>query len=236
MTAHIGAEVGEIAKTVIMPGDPLRAKFIAETYLEEVKLVSEVRGIYAYTGTYKGSKVTVMASGMGMPSIGIYAYELYKFYQVEHIIRVGTAGSYTKDLNVYDLLLVDNSYSDSSFALVQNGNTEHVIAADTLLNETIIQTAKEINMPLKVGTIYSCDVFYKEKDDFQKMYQEYGCMACEMESFALFHTAHVLNKKATCLLTISNHFLTGEETTSEERETGFRRMMELALESSIHLS
>lgn len=236
MTAHIDAKKEDIAKTVIMPGDPLRAKFIAETYLENYRLVNDVRNIYAYTGTYKGKEITVMASGMGMPSIGIYSYELYQYYDVDQIIRVGTAGSYTRDLQVYDLLLVENSYSDSSFARVQNNSMDTVIPASIDLNQVIQETAAKRNEKVVIGTVYSSDVFYKSEDDFRKIAEEHQCMACEMESFALFHNARVLNKKAACLLTISNHFLTGEETTSEERETGFKKMMELALESSLQLA
>ena len=234
MTPHNEARKEEIAKTVIMPGDPLRAKKVAETYLKDCKLVSKVRNIYAYTGTYKGKEVTIMASGMGMPSMGIYSYELYKFYDVENIIRVGTAGSYVKELNVYDVLLVEESYSDSSFAKIQNHNLEDTISSSTELNDCILETAKSLNMPLSVGKVYSTDVFYKEDSNYQTWVNK-GCMACEMESFALFHNAKVLNKRATCLLTISDHFITGEETTSEERETKFMAMMELALETSLKL-
>lgn len=236
MTAHIDAKKEDIAKTVIMPGDPLRAKYIAETYLENYRLVNDVRSIYAFTGTYQGKEITIMASGMGMASIGIYSYELYKYYDVEQIIRVGTAGSYSNQLQVYDLLLVDKSYSDSSFAKVQNHTTDTILSASSELNEIIMKTAQDKNYHVVSGTVYSSDVFYKEEDNFQQIAQEHNCMACEMESFALFHNAKVLNKKAACLLTISNHFLTGEETTSEEREIGFHKMMELALESSLHLS
>ncbi len=235
MTAHIEAKKEEIAKTVIMPGDPLRAKKVAETYLKDYKLVSKVRNIYAYTGTYKGKEVTIMASGMGMPSMGIYSYELYKFYDVENIIRVGTAGSYVKDLNVYDVLLVDECYSDSSFAKVQNHSLEHTIFASKELNQVIKNIAMEQNISLKTGKVYSSDVFYKENDDFKEIVEKEHCVACEMESFALFHNANVLKKQATCLLTISNHFITGEETTSEERENEFMKMMELALETSLKL-
>ena len=235
MTPHNGAKKGEIAKTVLMPGDPMRAKFIAETYLQNAKLVNQVRGMYAYTGTYQGKEVTVMASGMGMPSIGIYAYELYQFYDVEHIIRVGSAGSYDENLHVYDILLVENSYSDSSFAKVQNHSTYDVVSSSELLNQVIINTAKEKNQKITIGTAYSTDVFYRQENTTEKV-KEHHCLACEMESFALFHTAKMLHKQATCILTISDHFVTGEETTAKERETGFQKMMELALDSVLKLS
>ena len=235
MTPHNGAKKGEIAKTVLMPGDPMRAKFIAETYLQNAKLVNQVRGMYAYTGTYQGKEITVMASGMGMPSIGIYAYELYQFYDVEHIIRVGSAGSYDENLHVYDILLVENSYSDSSFAKVQNHSTYDVVSSSELLNQVIINTAKEKNQKITIGTAYSTDVFYRQENTTEKV-KEHHCLACEMESFALYHTAKMLHKQATCILTISDHFVTGEETTAQERETGFRKMIELALDTVLKIS
>lgn len=234
MTPHNGAQKGEIAKTVLMPGDPMRAKFIAETYLQDAKLVNQVRGMYAYTGTYKGKEITVMASGMGMPSIGIYSYELYKFYDVENIIRVGSAGSYDINLPIYDLLLVENSYSDSSFARIQNNSTYDVVPSSEYLNQMIVETAQEKNQKITVGTTYSTDVFYRQEQSNDKI-REHHCLACEMETFALFHTAKMLNKQATCILTISDHFVTGEETTAQERETGFKKMIELALDTTLKL-
>ena len=235
MTAHIEAKKDEIAQTVIMPGDPLRAKFIAETYLKDYKLVNTIRNIYAYTGYYKDQKITIMASGMGMPSIGIYSYELYKFYDVKNIIRVGTAGAYTKDLNLYDVVLVIASYSDSSYAKVQNNSDDKLIEASYATNLYISTTAEERNIPITIGNIYSSDVFYKEEDNYKDIVKEIGCIACEMESFALFHNAKVLNKRASCLLTISNSFVTNEETTAEERQNAFTKMIELALEASLKM-
>lgn len=235
MTAHIEAKKDEIAQTVIMPGDPLRAKFIAETYLKDYKLVNTIRNIYAYTGYYKDQKITIMASGMGMPSIGIYSYELYKFYDVKNIIRVGTAGAYTKDLNLYDVVLVNASYSDSSYAKVQNNSGDKLIEASFATNLYISTTAEEKNIPITIGNIYSSDVFYKEEDNYKDIVKEIGCIACEMESFALFHNAKVLNKRASCLLTISNSFVTNEETTAEERQNAFTKMIELALEASLKM-
>lgn len=229
MTEHIEAKLDEIASTVIMPGDPLRAKMIAEKYLEDYKLVNNVRNMFAFTGTYQGKKVTVMASGMGMPSIGIYSYELYKFYNVENIIRVGTCGAYTSDLKVYDTILASEVYSESNYAYLQNGNEEHIIKGSKFLNDSIIENAKKLNIDLKVGSIHSSDVFYKENDNFKEINELYGCLGVEMESFALFHNARVLGKKAACLLTISNSLVDGSTTTSEERQNKFFDMIELAL-------
>ena len=235
MTPHISAKKDQIAETVIMPGDPLRAKFIAENFLENYELVNEVRNMYAYTGFYKGKKVTVMGSGMGMPSVGIYSYELYKYYDVKNIIRIGTAGSYSPDLNVYDVVLTNASYSDSTFAKVQNNSEDNIIEASRALNLYITQTAEEQNIHLTIGNIYSSDVFYKENDNYKEIFNKYGCVACEMESFALFHNAKVLNKRAACILTISNSFVTNEETTSEEREKKLIDMIKLSLETSLTL-
>ena len=231
MTAHIEAKKGEIAKTVIMPGDPLRAKFIAETYLENYRLVNQVRGIYAFTGEYKGKEVTVMASGMGMPSMGIYSYELFKFYDVDNIIRVGSAGAYTEDLNLYDLVLVDSCYSESTYARTQNGCTDNVLHASDSLNSKIKDAAQKLNKKINVGMIHSSDVFYKDNNDFAYLFDKYGCLAVEMESFALFHNAKVLGKNAACILTISDNLVTKEETTSQERQTAFTNMIEVALET-----
>ena len=174
MTPHNEANVGDIAKTVIMPGDPLRAKYIAETYLEDYKLVNSVRNIYAYTGYYNGKEVTVMASGMGMPSMGIYSYELFKFYDVDTIIRVGSAGAYTKDLNLYDVVLVNGAYSESSYAKVQNGCTDNMMYADKNLNFFIKKTAEENNIPITISNIHSSDVFYQEDNNFKELYDKYG--------------------------------------------------------------
>ena len=231
MTPHIEAKEGEIAKTVIMPGDPLRAKHIAEKYLKDAKLVNTVRNIYAYTGTYEGKEVTVMASGMGMPSIGIYSYELYKFYDVEKIIRVGSAGSYTKDLNLYDIVLVNGCYSESSYAKTQSGCEDNILYANDTLNFYIKQAAEENNIHITLANIHSSDVFYKENDNYEELYKKYGCMCVEMESFALFANANLLNKKAACILTISDNLVTHEKTTPEERQNSFDKMIELALKS-----
>ncbi len=230
-TAHIESEQSQIAKNVIMPGDPLRAKYIAENFLEDVVCVNTVRNCLGYTGTYHGTPITVFASGMGMPSIGIYSYELFKYYGVENIIRVGTAGSYSKEIEVLDIVLTQKSYSDSSFALVQNGFQGDYIEASEKLNQKIFETALEKNMKVNKQNIYSSDVFYN--DISSKLVEKYDLKIVEMESFALFHNAKILGKNAACLLTISNNFETGEETTSQMREQGFKEMMILALDSCL---
>ncbi len=232
-TPHNGAEKGQIAKTVLMPGDPLRAKFIAETFLENAELVTSVRNVLGYTGTYKGKPVSVMASGMGMPSIGIYSYELFKFYDVDAIIRIGSAGAYTADLKLYDVVLASAAYSESSFARVQNGETADTLYPSEDLNDRLRAAAKALDIPLHEGVIHSSDVFYHEGTDYLSVVRdEKHCVAVEMESFALFHNARVLGKKAACLLTISDSFVTPEITTAEERQKSFTNMMKIALEAA----
>ncbi len=233
MTPHIEAKEGEIAKTVIMPGDPKRAELAANTYLENPRLVTNVRGMSGYTGTYKGKEVTIMASGMGCPSMGIYSYELYKFYGVEQIIRVGSAGAYTTDLNVYDLVLVNSSISDSNYAYIFNGYRSRECKPSFELNEAIKEKSKELNLPLKEGRAYCTDAFYKEVDNYISLNQKHHVLCAEMESFALFANASYFGKKAACILTISDHLVTKESTTSEERRTKMKDMFYLALEASL---
>lgn len=232
-TPHIEAKKGEIAKNVLMPGDPLRAKYVAEHFLENARLVNQVRNMYAYTGTYKGKELTVMASGMGMPSIGIYSYELYKFYDVENIIRIGSAGSYTERLAVLDVVLADSVWSQSSFAKVQNGCQDDVLYPSKELNDRILEAAEHLQIPVKTARVHSCDVFYPEEymEDFREINRKYQCECIEMESFALFHNAKLLGKKAACLLTISDSFVTHEELSSLARQESFENMMKIALES-----
>ena len=232
-TPHNQAKFGEIAKNILMPGDPLRAKFIAETFLENIKLVNSVRNMLAYTGEYKGKEITVMASGMGMPSIGIYSYELYSQYGVENIVRVGSAGAYTDKLNLFDVVLAESAWSESSFAKTQNGYDKDTTYPDRELNEKIIETAKKLNIPLHLEKIHSSDVFYTEPnvDGYKEINAKHGCECVEMESFALFHNAKVLGKKAACLLTISDSFTSEQKATPEERQTAFINMMKIALET-----
>jgi purine-nucleoside phosphorylase len=234
-TPHIEVtEEGLIAKTVLMPGDPLRAKFIAENFLEDVVQFNSVRGMLGFTGTYKGHKVSVMGSGMGMPSIGIYSYELFNVYGVERIIRIGSAGAYDAKCKVYDVVVVEDAYSESNYAKLQNGETKNHLSATKELTDTILTTAKEQKIDVHFGTIHSSDVFYgTDKDLWKRLNKEEGCLGVEMESFALFHNANHLGKSAACILTISDSFITHEVTTSHERQVAFATMMRLALETAI---
>ena len=234
-TPHNGAEKGQIAKCVLMPGDPLRAKYVAEHFLEDAKLVNTVRNIFAYTGTYKDHPVSVMASGMGMPSIGIYSYELYKFYDVESIIRIGSAGAYDKNLKLYDLVLADSVYSESSFGQCQSGDPSDIQYPNTTLNAKILKAGRLLDIPVMTGRIHSADVFYYEEGQPGCKYyrNEKDCLCVEMESFALFHNAKVLRKKAACLLTISDSLVNHEVTTAEERQNAFTNMMKVALEAAV---
>ncbi len=234
-TPHISAKKGDIAKIVLMPGDPLRAKFIADTFLENVVQFNTVRNMFGFTGEYKGKKISVMGSGMGMPSIGIYSYELYNVYDVETIIRIGSAGGYTADMKIYDVILASGAYSESTYALAQSNETKNILKPSLELNELIIETAKELNIPMHIDLIHSSDVFYRQNTDYLEKVKEIGCKAVEMESFALFNNANVLNKKAACLLTISDSFVIEEITTPEERQTSFTKMMQIALEAAIKL-
>ncbi len=231
-TPHIESKnKSEIAKTVLMPGDPLRAKFIADTFLADVKQFNGVRNVLGYTGTYKGRRISVMASGMGMPSIGIYSYELYKFYDVENIIRIGSCGSYTPDVKLYDVILAKDVWSESSYAKVQGGYESDVIEGTTELNQRLMKYADELEIPMHIERIHSSDVFYRENfEEYKEIYDKYGCVAVEMEAFALFHNAKVLGKNAACLLTVSDNLTTHEVTTSEERQNAFTNMMKIALE------
>ncbi len=236
-TPHNRAENGQIAKTVLMPGDPLRAKFIAETFLEGPVLVNDVRGMLGYTGTYKGRAISVMGSGMGMPSIGIYSYELYSQYGVENIVRIGSAGSYTPAARVYDVLLATGAYSESSYAKTQSGFAGDVTLPSEELNALLRASAAAQGIPLIEGIVHSSDVFYRETPAEGPLYWEVlrdqkGCLAVEMESFALFHNARQLGRRAACLITISDSFVSPEITTPEERQTSFTNMMKIALEAA----
>ena len=237
-TPHIGAKEDDFAETVLMPGDPLRAKFIAENFLEDVQEVNSVRGMLGFTGVYKGKKVSVMGSGMGQPSIGIYSYELYKFYGVENIIRVGSCGAYSPELNVFDVLVASAAYSDTTYAKMQNGSDDSFAFPSKHINEVIMEISEELKIPVRAQKIYSSDVFYMESELAAKhlgRMQEMGIGAVEMESFALFTNANVLEKKAACILTVSDSLVSGKETTSEERQSAFTNMMKVALETAINI-
>lgn len=229
-TPHINAPEGSIAKIVLMPGDPLRAKYIADTFLTDVEQFNEVRNMFGFTGNYKGRRISVMGSGMGMASIGIYSYELYKFFGVEKIIRIGSCGAYSPKLELYDTVLVESAYSESSYALVQSGNPSHVLESSKELNQELTKVAKDLGIHMFVGRIHSSDVFYRENPDFQSLYEEHQCIGVEMESFALFNNAKVLHKQAACLLTVSDSLVTHQVTTAEERQSAFTNMMKIALE------
>lgn len=231
-TPHIEVtDPSKIAKTVLMPGDPLRAKYIADTFLENVEQFNGVRGMLGFTGTYKGRRISVMGSGMGMPSIGIYSYELFNFYGVEQIVRIGSAGSYSPNLDLYDVVIVKEAYSESSYALTQNGETRDVLPSNEELSNKLLNIAEELNIKAHYERIHSSDVFYRGGESIvEKTYNEKQCVCVEMESFALFHNANVLGKKAACILTISDSLVTHKETTSEERQNAFTQMMQIALE------
>ena len=233
-TAHIESSKNDIANIVLMPGDPKRAKYIADNFLENVKLVNQVRAMTAYTGYYKGKKITIFPSGMGNPSIGIYSYELFKYYDVDTIIRIGTIGGYSKDLKVGDVVLAETSVTTSNYALIQNGDSRKEINSNMYLNNTINNVAKDNNINLFESRVLCSDVFY-DNSDYKELESKYNVVGVEMETFALFHTADMLNKKATALLTISNSFATEEELTSEERERNLNEMIKLALESSLKI-
>lgn len=232
-TPHNTADKGDFAKTVLMPGDPLRAKFIADTFLTDSCLVNNVRGIQGYTGLWQGKPVSVMASGMGQPSIGIYSYELYKEYEVENIIRIGSAGSYVKDLHVFDVFMADSAYSESTFAHTMSSYDKDLTYPSAMLNDKLRRAASELSISLHEGMVHSSDVFYHMSSDYRQQVTARGCKAVEMESFALFHVAQVCGKNAACLLTISDSFVENTVTTAEERQTRFVEMMKIALNAAI---
>lgn len=229
-TAHISAKKGDFAKTVLMPGDPLRAKYIAENFLEDVKLVTSVRNMFGYTGTYKGRKISVMGSGMGQPSIGIYSYELYTEYDVENIIRVGSCGSYQEEVKVRDIIIAQGASTESGFAHQYGLPGTFAALADWTLLKKAVDTAEAQGKEVKVGNILSSDIFYNAQPDTYKKWAEMGVLGVEMEAAALYMNAAKLGKKALCILTVSDSLVTHESTTAEERETTFTGMMELALE------
>lgn len=229
-TPHNKAEKGDFAPTVLMPGDPLRAKYIAENFLEDYKLVNEVRGMLGYTGKYKGKEVSVMGSGMGMPSIGIYSYELFDQYGVENIIRVGSCGAYTDKVRVRDVILVQAACTNSNFAAQYGLNGTFAPIADFDLLLAAKKAADGMGIKTTVGNIFSSDVFYEGGEGWKK-WAEMGVLGVEMESAALYMNAAKLGKKALTILTVSDHFvIKGEDTTSEEREKSFTDMMKIALE------
>ena len=234
MSIHIEAEKNDIAENVLMPGDPLRAKYIAENFLTDVKEINKIRNMLGYTGYYKGKRVTVIGSGMGIPSIGIYSYELYTFYDVKNIIRIGTAGSLNKDIKIMDLVLAKNSYSPSSFAYVWGKDTSNVLDSSDQLNNQIINTAKKLNINLNYGTILTADVFtvYANIDHIlNKIPKHLNILANEMEAFGLFHVANLCNKNATCLISIVDSIYDKNMVSETDKEKNLNDMILLALES-----
>ena len=231
-TPHNEAKLGDFAKTVLMPGDPLRAKFIAENFLEDAKLVNNVRGIHGYTGTYKGKPVSVMASGMGMPSMAIYSYELFNFYDVDNIIRVGTAGVVDPSLKVRDVVFGQGACTNSNFQLQYRlpGTYAPICSYDLL--EKAVNTAKEMGIKPIVGNLYSSDIFYDDAVSLSE-WQKMGVLATEMEAAALYMNAARAGKNALAICTISDNPFTGEATTAEERQLTFTTMMKIALEVAV---
>ena len=235
MSIHCNAKKEDIEKTVLMPGDPLRAKYIADNFLENARLVNTVRNMLAYTGTYNKKPVTVFSSGMGMPSMGIYSYELFKFYDVENIIRIGSCGAYNESLNLFDTILVDKSYNDGNFAYAWNQKEEHIAEASKILNNKIEETAKKIGLPYIKGNTFCNEVFDGYLEDINafinKFPKDLNIIACEMEAFALFYMANYFNRNAACLLTVVDSHYTKQESTSEQRERSLNDMIKIALES-----
>lgn len=228
-TPHITAKAGDFASTVLMPGDPLRAKFIAETFLQNAVLVNQIRGINGYTGYYGDKRVSVMASGMGMPSMGIYSYELFNFYDVDTIIRIGSAGAVNTDLKIKDIVLGDTAYTTSSFAYNFGLGEEFIAKATPALVEEAQQTAAKLGIKTVKGPLMSSDVFYSGRN-MLPVYKELGVLAVEMEAAALYMNAYKAGKRALAICTISDNVVTGEATSAEERQVSFTEMMKLALE------
>ncbi len=238
-TPHNEANLGDIAKTVIMPGDPLRAKYIAENFLDDYKLVNTVRGMYAYTGKYKGKEITIMASGMGMPSMGIYSYELYKFYDVENIIRIGSCGAYKPELKLFDIILAENTFSEGNFALTLNNEDCHIVSSNSELNSKIIDTAQDSNINIFTGNTVCTDCFDVYMSDVNKFLSRipdgFNPISAEMEAFALFYVAKLLNKRASCLMSVVDSKYIKDIATPQERQTGLNNMIKLSLDTAINI-
>lgn len=234
-TPHIESKKEDIASIVLMPGDPNRAKYIATNFLTNVKVVNQIRGMLAYTGEYKNKKITIFPSGMGIPSMGIYSYELFKEYDVEHIIRIGTIGAYDSKLKLGDIVITERAYSDSSFAKVQSDYNENYLDSNKEINNLIIKTAEELKISYTKGNIFTADVFYEPANLYKDRQAKYNVLGVEMETFGLLQTAKLLNKKATAIFTVSNSFCFEKELTSEEREKNLNNMINLALNTSLKL-
>lgn len=234
-TPHINADENAFGKTVLMPGDPLRSKFIAENFLENAELVNNIRGIQGYTGTYKGTKVSVMASGMGMPTIGLYSYELYNFFGVQNIMRIGSTGSMQEAVHVRDIIIGMGACTNSNYASQYGlGGTFAPIASYSLMKEAIAQS-EAIGAKYHVGNILSSDVFYNDNKEANAGWQKMGVLGVEMEAAALYMNAARCGKNALAILTVSDSLVTGEETTAEERQNSFTQMMEIALNTAVNM-
>ena len=229
-SAHNSAKAGDFAKTVLMPGDPLRAKYIAETYLENPRQVNAVRNMFGYTGTYKGKEISVMGGGMGMPSIGIYSYELFNFYDVDQVIRIGSAGAFQDNIKLMDVVIGMGACTDSNYAYQYGLPGTFAPIADYELLNRAVETAKRQGTNVVVGNVLSSDVFYNAMSNVNDLWRDMGVLAVEMEAAALYMNAAKAGKKALCMLTISDHLYTGESLSAEDRQLGFGKMMEIALE------
>lgn len=235
MSVHIGAKENEIAETVLLPGDPLRAKYIAETFLDDVTCYNEVRGMLGFTGTYKGERISVQGTGMGVPSISIYINELMNSYGVQQLIRVGTCGAIQKDVKVRDVILAMSASTDSQMNRLTFGGVDYAPTANFELLKKAYDAGLEKDLNLKVGNVFTADMFYNDNAEHEK-WAKYGILAIEMETAALYTLASKFDRKALSVLTVSDHILTGEETTSEERQTTFNDMIVVALEAAIKKS
>ncbi len=234
MSVHIGANKGDIADKILLPGDPLRAKFIADTFLEDVTQYNKVRGMYGYTGTYKGDRVSVQGTGMGVPSISIYVNELIQSYDVQKLIRVGTCGAIQKDVQVRDVILAQGATTDSQMNRMIFNGIDYAPLADFDLLKNAYDVGIDKGMKLRVGNVFTSDTFYRDNaQELNELLAKYKVLAVEMETTALYTLAAKFNRQALSVLTVSDHILTGEETTSEERQTTFNEMMEIALDAAI---
>lgn len=234
MSIHIGAKKGEIADTILLPGDPLRAKFIAENYFENVVQYNEVRGMYGFTGTYKGKRISVQGTGMGVPSISIYVNELIQEYDVKTLIRVGTCGSMQDDVHIRDVILAQGATTDSQVNRMVFGGIDYAPLAHFELLKNAYEIAREKGLTTHVGNVFTSDSFYRDNGrETNELLARYNVIAVEMETSALYTLAAKFNRRALSILTVSDHVFTGEQTTSEERQTSFQQMMELALETAI---
>ncbi len=229
-TPHINTKGNKIAETILLPGDPLRAKFISETYLENVTQFNSIRNIFGYTGTYKGKEVSVMGTGMGIPSIGIYSYELITKFGVKNLIRIGSCGALHEDLNLYDIIIAQGASTNSNFASQYGlpGTFAPLASFDLLMKA--VKTSEKLNIGVKVGNVLSSDVFYDDNKDAHLLWEKMGILGIEMEAAGLYMNAARLGANALCILTVSDHIIKGEETTAEERQNSFKKMMEFSLE------